>query len=695
LKVGAAYVPMDPNYPQQRLQYLLEDSKTKLILTESNVLANLPVTTQQVICLDTDWSSIESAGCFLSDDVTANNLAYVIYTSGSTGQPKGVMVEHQNVSHLCQWHIEAMEVNARHRATQLASMAFDAAVWEIWPYLLCGASLTLVNHDDLLSPEKLIEFITQHKITHSFIPTPIAETLIKRKWPEDHALQFMLTGGDRLGNYPTENQRFSLVNNYGPTEATVVSTSIRLTDAGQRMTDMAVPPIGNAISNSEIYILDTDLNLVPQGVSGELCIGGAGLARGYLNRPELTEECFISHPFKGNAKLYKTGDSVRLLNDGIIEFLGRIDDQVKIRGFRIELGEIEAVLESIDNVAENIVITRADVHGQYQLIAYCVYVDADITTDCRQILADQLPDYMVPSAFIAMDALPLTTHGKVDKKALPEAQGFLTSKQPYVAPRDMAEEILVKIWSDILAVERIGIYDSFFELGGHSLLATQVISQIRQQFHVDIPLKPLFEKPTIASISDLIKQNGTTISHQMIEKADRQQPLVLSYAQERIWFLEQLESSGQANIIPGLLRLQGSLNLTVLEQTLQTIVQRHESLRTVFTNDNDQLCQSILTSEQWCLQQLNFASDKACEKAIIKQIKQPFDLTQDYLFRVVLLTVDDINDHCSLLIMMHHIIADGWSVVNLMTEVSVLYNAYLQQKDNPLAELDIQYADYA
>ncbi|MBW4611020.1 MAG: amino acid adenylation domain-containing protein [Hassallia sp. WJT32-NPBG1] len=505
LKAGGAYVPLDPQYPQERLTFILEDTQVPVLLTQQHLVEGLPKHKAQVLCLDTDWEEIaQESEVNLNSGVRAENLAYVIYTSGSTGQPKGVLIDHKGLLNLVFWHQRAFKVTSLDRATQLAGTAFDAAVWELWPYLTAGASVYLVQSQILSSLVNLRDWLISNKITISFLPTPLAQELLSLEWPtESLALRTILTGGDKLHHYPSDSIPFQVVNNYGPTENTVVTTSGVVIPNEQNQTS---PTIGRAIANTQVYILDQNLQPVPVGVPGELHIAGVGLTRGYLNRPELTQEKFIPNPFSTelHSRLYKTGDLVRYLPDGNIEYIGRIDNQVKIRGFRIELGEIEAVLAQHPAVRTNVVMLREDVPGNKRLVTYVVLNQEQAPThsELRSFLKERLPDYMLPSAFVFLEALPLTLNGKINRHQLPVPDNTRQEwARPFVAPRNSVEEMLAQIWAEILQIEQVSIDDNFFELGGHSLLATQLIYRVQKAFQVELSLRSLFEAPTIAGLA--------------------------------------------------------------------------------------------------------------------------------------------------------------------------------------------------
>ncbi|MGA9381329.1 MAG: amino acid adenylation domain-containing protein, partial [Phormidium sp.] len=447
LKAGGAYLPLDPEYPKERLSMMLKDSCLGVLLSQKKLQEKLPEHQAKLVCLDTDWSAISQLSQEnITSEVQPENFAYVIYTSGSTGTPKGVLVSHQGLLNLVFWHQKAFEITSKDRATQLAGTAFDAAVWELWPYLSAGASIYLVAPETLHSPTDLRDWLIEQKINISFLPTPLAEKLLSLEWKKGIALRTMLIGGDKLQNYPSQLIPFQIVNNYGPTENTVVATSGKV--ALNRATDIASPSIGRPIANTQVYILDRNLQLVPIGVQGELHIGGASLAQGYLNRPELTAEKFIPNPFSNepSARLYKTGDLARYLFDGNIEYLGRIDNQVKIRGFRIELGEIETILGQHPQVQAAVVITRDDIGEDKRLVAYITPKIEELasTSELRQHLKAFLPEYMIPNVFVTLETLPLTPNGKIDRRALPKPESRTGIHSSIVAPRTQTEETLVQ-----------------------------------------------------------------------------------------------------------------------------------------------------------------------------------------------------------------------------------------------------------
>lgn len=515
LKAGGAYLPLDPGYPQERLAFMLSDARVALLLSTQSVIEHYQLNFEKLrlICLDTEWNAIAKEGSEnLRGGSGLDNLAYVIYTSGSTGQPKGVEIPHAGLLNLCAWHWRAYHVSASDRATQLAAPAFDAAVWEVWPYLTAGASLHIPDEETVLYPAKLLEWLAAEAITICFMPTPLAEAVLEEPLPNQLGLRALLVGGDKLHRRPRQALPFILANNYGPTENSVVATWTPVTE---ETGGNVAPPIGQPIANTQVYILDRNLQPVPIGVTGELHIGGVGLARGYLNRPELAATHFVPHPFAttSGARLYRTGDLGRYRADGNIEYLGRIDHQVKIRGFRIELGEIEAVLVEHPIVREVVVLVREDtphdIPNDKRIVAYVVLNGecAAPADELRRVIKEKLPNFMIPSAFVVLEAMPLTPNGKIDRKALPIPDYARPAiEEAFTAPRTPIEEMIAAIWSETLKLEKVGIHDNFFILGGHSLLATQVVHRVRDTFNVALPLRLFFEIPTVADLAAYVAQ---------------------------------------------------------------------------------------------------------------------------------------------------------------------------------------------
>ena len=506
LKAGGAYLPLDPAYPFERLLFMLNDARPRVLITRTELAEKFAEGPWKVVSIDRDREIENYSTDSPADQATPDGLAYVIYTSGSTGRPKGVEITHASLLNLVSWHRREFEVRRQDRASHLAAVGFDAAVWEMWPYLTAGASLHLPDGATRVSPELLRDWLVTNEITISFLPTALAEAAMTLQWPANTALRFLLTGADTLHRYPTGNLPFALVNNYGPTECTVVATSGRVQTGAS-----GLPTIGRPIDKTQVYILDEKLQRVPNGTPGELCIGGVGVARGYLNRPELTAKQFVSDPFSAlaSARLYRTGDLARYLDDDEIAYLGRIDEQIKILGHRIEPNEIEAVLDRHPAIASSVVTARGAACEEKRLAAYLVMSNGatPAAADLRGFLQGELPDYMVPSVFVRLPAMPLTANGKVDRVALPEPNAENTLRdEEFIWPRTPIEQRLATTLCALLNLSEVSVNDNFFLLGGHSLLGTQLIVKIRSTFGVDVALRTLFDAPTIAELSAEIER---------------------------------------------------------------------------------------------------------------------------------------------------------------------------------------------
>lgn len=739
LKAGGAYVPLDPKYPKERLAFILADANVTVLLTQAHLIKNLPEHKAQVVCLDTDWEKIglESSNNLVSE-VKPDNLGYVIYTSGSTGKPKGVAIEHRSTVALLDWAKKQFAHRALARVLASTSICFDLSVFEIFVPLTGGGKVILVENALHLPTSAAAQEVT----LINTVPSAIAELLRIGCIPASvHTINL---AGEPLQNklvqqlyqLDTVEQVFNL---YGPSEDTTYSTFAQIPKGANEK-----PPIGRPITNTQIYLLDKHLQPVPIGFSGELYIGGNGLARGYLNRPDLTAEKFIPNPFRKaeekNIKpentsffsdrdrvfqplnftvhpldrLYKTGDLARYHPDGNIEFIGRLDYQVKIRGFRIELSEIEAAISQHPQVQTAVVSSHEEETGNKYLVAYVVpnnqvldpksEIPSLESSDLRCHLRKQLPEYMIPKAFILLETLPLTPNGKVDRKALPVPD----SKRPemeatYIAPRNPVEEVIASIWAQILGLEQVGINDNFFDLGGHSLLATQLISRLCQTFPIELPIKILFENPTIAKLSEAISMArsetmvGTAAPIQVVTRNGH---IPLSFAQQRLWFLDRMEEGrGATYNMPTVLHLTGSLQIEALEQGITEIMRRHEVLRTSFPTVQGLPVQAIAEKPQLKLTRVDLQGltpdqqTAEVHRLATEEAHRPFDLANSPLLRVTLLKLGE-QSHV-LLVTIHHICSDGWSVAIYTRELSILYQAFSTGTPSPLPELPIQYADFA
>ncbi|EKJ7649722.1 pyoverdine non-ribosomal peptide synthetase PvdD [Pseudomonas aeruginosa] len=704
LKAGGAYLPLDPAAPEERLAHILDDSGVRLLLTQGHLLEHLPRQAGvEVLAID----GLVLDGYAESDPLptlSADNLAYVIYTSGSTGKPKGTLLTHRNALRLFSATEAWFGFDERDVWTLFHSYAFDFSVWEIFGALLYGGCLVIVPQWVSRSPEDFYRLLCREGVTvlnqtPSAFKQLMAVACSADMATQQPALRYVIFGGEALDLQSLRPwfQRFGdrqpqLVNMYGITETTVHVTYRPVSEAD--LEGGLVSPIGGTIPDLSWYILDRDLNPVPRGAVGELYIGRAGLARGYLRRPGLSATRFVPNPFPGGAgeRLYRTGDLARFQADGNIEYIGRIDHQVKVRGFRIELGEIEAALAGLAGVRDAVVLAHDGVGGT-QLVGYVVADSAEdaerLRESLRESLKRHLPDYMVPAHLMLLERMPLTVNGKLDRQALPQPDASL-SQQAYRAPGSELEQRIAAIWAEILGVERVGLDDNFFELGGHSLLATRVISRVRQEQQLDASLKALFERPVLEAFAQGLERTTDAVS--TIPLADRQQPLALSFAQERQWFLWQLEPESAAYHIPSALRLRGRLDVDALQRSFDSLVARHETLRTRFRLEGGRSYQQVQPAVSVSIEREQFGEEGLIER-IQAIVVQPFDLERGPLLRVNLLQLAE-DDHV-LVLVQHHIVSDGWSMQVMVEELVQLYAAYSQGLDVVLPALPIQYADYA
>jgi amino acid adenylation domain-containing protein len=713
LKAGGAYVPLDPAYPKERLEFILKDSRCSFLLTQQSTIDDgrwrmedgdspSPILGPQirVICLDTDWETIagESQQNTRSE-VKRDNLAYVIYTSGSTGEPKGVVIEHRNTVAFLYWAKSVFTNYELAGVLASTSICFDLSVFELFVPLSWGGTVVLAEnalHLYSMPGKKVVTLINT-------VPSVMTELLAMGNLP----------ASVRTVNLAGEPLRSELVNRiygcanveriydlYGPSETTTYSTFTLRTRDG-------LATIGRPISNTRVYILDGNLP-VPVGVQGELYIGGAGVARGYLNRPEFNAERFILNSFNDEEefRLYRTGDLARYLPHGNIEFLGRADNQVKIRGYRIEPGEIEASLNQHPAVKDSVIVAWArDSLTQKTLVGYVVprLRSAPFAADLRDYLKEKLPDFMIPSAFVILDALPLTPNGKIDRNALPAPDGNPRELiKDFTEPRTHIEELVFQTWRDVLKVEDIGIHDNFFELGGHSLLAIQIVARLRQAFDREVPLSALFDAPTVAGLSievEKLLRDDNAADLPPIVPVPRDGPLPLSMNQEHLWRLDQTIPRTHFFNMPYVYKLSGELNVEALEKALKEIVRRHETLRTVFDVAEGSAVQVIKDGSEFHLVDIDLryeSSNKLSKRAanlILEERERPFHLAKGPLFRTVLLRVT--ASESLLLVTMHHIISDYWSMQLFRQELGALYQAFSEDRPSPLQSPLVQYADYA
>ncbi len=705
LKAGGAYVPIDPLYPKDRIEYMIVDSGTKFILTEEKYAGELPEFQITKIRLDSDWSKIsnlEKTNLELS--VQPENLAYIIYTSGSTGKPKGVMLQHGGLSNFAVAYANVFGVDSEKRVIQFFSFSFDGSVGDIYMSLISGACLCIMDGEERNPGPDMKKFIEETEITTGVLPPSVLSVLSEQGMPN---MKTIGSGGDAVSSDLAERwtKDRDYHNVYGPTEATCVVTTYLTNNLNPNAT---VVPIGKPLGNVKIYILNSRMQPVPIGVPGEIYIGGVSLARGYLNKPDLSAESFVPNPFsqrQGN-RLYKTGDLGRYLPDGNIEFLGRVDHQVKIRGFRIELGEIEENLNSHPAVQYAVVLAREDKPGDKRLVAYFVpdrkSKEQPTNNDLQEFLKKKLPDYMVPAVFVMLEEMPLSPSGKIDRKALPAPELDRSGGNEFVAPSTPTEELIAEIWAEVLEIEQIGVFDNFFELGGHSLTGVKLQSRIQDAFQIELPLNKLFEVPTVAELANLIE--GEKFSQEKSEAppivpVSREQEIPLSFAQHRLWFLDQLEPNSPFYNIPTALRFKGNLNVSALEKAFEEIIKRHESLRTTFDSSDGKPFQVIAPSIDTPLERIDLTEkpendrEKMLKDLAFEEAQQPFDLQNGPLFRVKLVQMQ--TDEFAILFTMHHIISDGWSITIFVQEIAALYEAFNAGKESPLPELKVQYPDFS
>jgi amino acid adenylation domain-containing protein len=702
-KSGAAYVPVDPAYPAARIATMLEDAAVPVLVTEHALLPTIqPLPAATIVCLDSDWDAISrESAADLASGATPEDLVYIIYTSGSTGKPKGVQVQHRAVVNLLTSMAKHLQVAANDVFPALASFAFDMSIPELYLALVTGGCVAIGHRHLAGDGEELASFLKKNRstIVHA---TPTTWNLLLEAGFTGAGLKRVI-GAEAV---PPElctsllEAEPSLFNFYGPTETTVWSTFHHF-----RTKDETVV-VGRPIANTQVYILDDHLQPAPIGIAREIYIGGDGVAQGYFNRPQLTAEKFIPNPFgTPGSQMYRTGDLGRYLPDGRIECLGRADSQVKVRGYRIELGEIEAVLARHPAVQECVVVAREDVPGEKKLVGYIVLTAAQVATsqELRTWVKDRLPEYMVPVAIVEMAKFPLTPNGKVNRKTLPAPEARrMESDVAFIGPRTPAEEIIESIWTEVLRLDKISVHDNFFELGGHSLLGTQVISRVREAFGVDMPLRTLFEAPTINGLAEHVAQlrgRGSALAFAPLAPAQRNAKAPLSFAQQRLWFLDQLEPQNPLYNVPYIMRLQGPMKAGVLEESLNEILQRHESLRTRFEGSDGEPVQVIEAVEKLPFTTLDVSNLPpesrlaGARQLAMDEAKRPFDLLVAPLVRALLIKLAD-DDH-ALVINMHHIITDRWSFGVLSQELAALYESFSQGKPSPLEPLPLQYADYA
>ena len=688
LKAGGAYIPVDPAQPRERIDYIIADTKASLLLTNESTRARYDFAEESTLCIDGPLFSDTPSLDISRDEPQGDDAAYIIYTSGTTGNPRGVIIEHRSVANLIAWHQRTFAVDQSARTWLFASVGFDASVWELWPYLLAGATVHVIPAEQRGEPEWLAAYTRTHKLTHVFVPTHLYEQWDRLRVDLPSGLR-LLTGGDRL--HHRDKQGWDVWNNYGPTECTVVTTSCHLPeDWSQQIT------IGSPIDNVRTYILDPRGQPVPDGVTGEIYIAGAGLARGYVNQPELTAERFVSleslRDFE--SRLYRTGDHGRYLADGAIEFLGRTDDQVKINGVRVELGEVEAALLEDAAVQEVAVTARQNGDGNLQLFAYLVPRNGEIHAD--QIfdkLSSRLSRALWPAALFCVEELPRSASGKVDRAALPILDATRALRLSNVPPRDAIERAVIETCQSVLRIEQVSALDNFFLIGGSSITAAQFAARLREVLGAAIELRDVFDAPVLARLAQRIAPGLAESAPQFPSRTDdNDHGDVLSLAQQRLWFLDQLHPGQATYNVHGGLHLRGQLSVNALERSLACIIARHECLRMRFP---------VVDGEPRVELQPPFTpnlsvadvSEHALDDYVREEELCPFDLSVGPLLRVRLLRLAP--NHHLLLVVLHHIIADGWSIAVLMREWTALYLAEVERREISLPELSLRYVDYA
>ncbi|HLK97207.1 MAG TPA: amino acid adenylation domain-containing protein, partial [Hymenobacter sp.] len=703
LKAGAAYVPIDPGYPEQRITYMLEESEAKVVISNQHLAPALSdKKTLTVLVLDSAWAGFESYSeekCPV--EARPEDPTYIIYTSGSTGRPKGVEMPTRALVNLLLWQQDAFESESVRTVLQFTSLSFDVSFQEIFSALCFGNKLVLIDEDQRRDTRQLLQVIERQAVTHLFMPFIVLDTLAEAACESEifpQSLEEVITAGEQL-KLTQAIQQFiqrtssKLVNQYGPSESHVVSAYAVTPEDYSTNT---LPPIGKPIRNTQLFVLDAHHQLCGLGITGELYIGGLALAKGYFNRIDLTKEKFVTISLAGTPQhVYKTGDLVKWLPDGNLQYIGRVDDQVKIRGHRVELGEIENVIQQCQGVLQNAVLTREDAYGTKYLIAYVVKEDAFPVASIKAALGEQLPDYMIPAVFVSLDYLPITINGKINKHALPDPKIDDSQATKYVAPQTETERKLAAIWMRLLTRDQVGGDDNFFELGGHSLLVTRLIAKVRKELAVELATRDVFLHPTVAKLATAIDAMGGAVQQPGITRVDRPVHIPLSYAQERLWFVDKIQGSAHYHIW-SVWRVQGELREEWLEEALKQVVARHEVLRTVIEEDLGQAFQRVRAYEDWRLERSVVDAGGEQERflpLVRAEIQKPFDLSADFPFRARLIKVA--ADQCVLVLVCHHIATDGWSEPIFMREIGELYAALEEERVPTLSPLPIQYADYA
>jgi len=689
LKAGGALLPIDPKLPDARKKYMLKDSLAKILIVNDEASVNSIEEFEGHTISFGDNELRQSKTSNLENISSCEKLLYVIYTSGTTGNPKGVMLEHRTLTNLVSYQNKYTNINFENsKVTQFANMSFDVCYQEIFSTLLNGGELHIVSNNDKNDINLFLEFIEEREIDIVFLPTAYLKYLSSYREYLDKLsgnIKHIIAAGEQLIitdelKRKLKESKIYLHNHYGPSETHVVST-YTIDPNGEIET---IPSIGKPISNTKYYILSRDGELQPTGISGELCVAGECVGRGYMNMPELTKEKFLDNPFNKGERMYKTGDLARWLSDGNVEYLGRIDKQVKIRGFRIELGEIESKLQKHEQIKEAVVVVHEATNGEKYLCSYIVPNREMTVGELRSYLSTELPEYMIPSYFVMLESLPLTPNGKIDKRELPKPEGNINTGVEYEAPRNETEEILAGIWEEVLGIEKAGINDDFFELGGHSLKATTLTAKIHKELKVEVPLQEVFKSPNIKGISNYIKQANSSI-YNSIKPAQEKEYYPLSSAQKRMYILNKFNEESANYNMPSLLKIEGSLDIEELENSLKKLIKRHEALRTSFKVKEEGTVQKIHEEVDFKIEYKEVKEEEL--EGEIKDFIKPFNLSKAPLFRARLVKLS--NKKHILMTDMHHIISDGVSVGILIKELKKLY------RGEALGELRIEYKDYA
>ena len=709
LKAGAVYVPIDASYPQDRIRYICEQSGIKTLVTLPHLMANLP---EGISCLDLSdldqW--LQTTQPVTSVPYQADDMIYVIYTSGSTGKPKGTGAYHRSEVNLVTWYTDQFEMNQNDRVLLLSAIGFDLTQKNLFAPLFVGGRLVIPDFQEY-DPAQIIETIQTEEITWLNCAPSAFYPLLENPedWHKLRSLRYVFLGGEpinmsRLSAWLNQSQS-RLVNSYGPTEcADIASWHIIDPDLDKRKSAV---PIGRPNYNVQLYVLGEHQELLPRGAIGELCIGGDGVGPGYLNLPELTADVFVDNPYKSGDVIYRTGDRVRLQDDGAVVYLGRRDHQIKLRGYRVEAGEIQAIINRHDMVKESLVDVIKNPLGVDQLVAWLVAGEhADqkesILVELKQLTQSNLPQFMLPDTWVVVDSFKLTANGKIDRKALPSPD-WAERTTTYVAPRNAMEVSLAEIWAQVLHIDQVGVHDNFFELGGHSLLATQVASRVRKQLSVTLAIRDLMAEPTIADLAPKLARQSNVESDTPLLSVSRESRLPLSFAQQRLWLLDKIEPGSLAYSVPSILRIKGSLNHAVLEAALNKVFNRHEGLRTIFKEDDQGPYQAVLEEREWDLSlvDVQLYSDSNDPHAVLTETKRllaielmtPFELAIGPLFRAKLFQLGE--HEFIFMVVIHHVVTDGWSM-NLL--IQDLVNAYVQidlHGEVYFDRLPIQYADFA